>query len=87
MELITINMATFGSLLKSYQPEEQIPIFEKYVNLTSKLINRSYIQTFKMVKDWQTHTIIRRYNECMNYEGEIPKERLWGSIRKKEKVK
>ena len=76
-------MKNIELLLKSYQPKEQIPIFEKYVNLTSKLINRSYIQTFSLVKDWQTHTIIRRYNACMEYRGKIPRDVLWWSIRKK----
>ena len=61
-----------------------MPIFEKYVNLTSKLIKRPYYQTFKLVEDWQVHTIIRRYNECMNYTGEIPKDILWWSLRRKE---
>jgi hypothetical protein len=86
MELITNNMEKFGSILKNYQQEEQVPIFEKYVNLTSQLINRPYIQTFKIVKNWQTHTIIRRYNQCIEYKGEIPKDILWWSIRKKDQL-
>ena len=77
-------MEKFGSILKNYQPEEPVPIFEKYVNLTAKLINRPYMQTFKLVQDWQTHTLIRRYNECMEYQGEIPSDVLWWSMRKKD---
>ena len=82
----TTTPTPFGDLAKNFKvPENQVPIFEKYVNLTSKLIKRPYYQTFKLVEGWQTHTIIRRYNECMNYTGEIPKDVLWWSIRKKNK--
>lgn len=59
--------------------------FEEYVEKTAKLINRPYIQTFKLVEDWQLHKIIRRYKECMSYSGTIPKNVLWWSLRKKDK--
>ena len=81
----TVSPVSFGDIAKSFNlPEDQVPIFEKYVNLTSKLIKRPYYQTFKLVEGWQIHTIIRRYNECMNYKGEIPKDILWWSLRRKE---
>ena len=62
-----------------------IPVFEEYVEKTAKLINRPYIQTFKMVEDWQLHKIVRRYKECVAYKGAIPKNVLWWSLRKKDK--
>ena len=62
-----------------------MPIFEEYINLTSKLINRPYYQTFKMVENWQTHTIIRRYNQCTkDNAGDIPGDVLWWYLRKEE---
>jgi hypothetical protein len=83
------NLSTpmsFGELVKNFKiREDEVPVFEKYVNLTSKLIQRPYFQTFKLVEDWELHTIIRRYNDCMNYDGEIPKDVLWWSIRKNDK--
>ena len=63
------------------------PVFEEYVYKTSQLIKRPYFQTFKLVEDWQEHKIIRRYNDVMNYSGEIPKDILWWSLRKKENQK
>lgn len=58
--------------------------FERYVQKTAELIKRPYIQTFKLVEDWQEHKIIRRYNECVEYNGSIPKDVLWWSLRKKD---
>ncbi len=77
-----------GELLKNYQPEEAAPVFEKYVHLTSKLINRPYMQTFKLVEDWQTHKIIRRYNECTwDKTGRIRGDVLWWYLRKRDREK
>ena len=57
----------------------------QFDNLTSKLINRPYYQTFKMVENWQTHTIIRRYNQCTKDKaGDIPGDILWWHLRKEE---
>ncbi len=61
------------------------PVFAEYVEKTAKLIDRPYMQTFKMVEDWQLHKIIRRYKECMSYSGAIPKDVLWWSLRKRDK--
>lgn len=80
------KLSSFEELVKNFKiKEDGVPIFEKYVNLTSKLIKRPYFQTFKLVENWELHTIIRRYNDCMDYDGEIPKDVLWWSIRKKDK--
>jgi len=46
---------------KSQDPSE----FAHYVRLTSEMIERPYMVTFKMVEQWQEHKIIRRYNEAM----------------------
>jgi hypothetical protein len=43
---------------------------------TCLLIKRSYMQTFNVVKVWQTRTILRRYNDCLEYKGDIPKDVL-----------
>ena len=61
------------------------PVFEEYVQKTSKLIKRPYFQTFKMVEDWQEHKLIRRYNECMEYQGKMPRDVLWWWKRKQDK--
>lgn len=74
---------SFKQVIENFKPSEEKPIFEKYVNLTSKLINRPYIQVVKLVESWEIHTIIRIYNDCNTYTGEIPKDILWWSIRKK----
>jgi virulence-associated protein VagC len=81
-----MNPGSFGEIAKSFTlPEDQVPIFEEYVNLTSKPINRPYYQTFKMVENWQTHTIIRRYNQCTkDNAGDIPDDILWWYLRKEE---
>jgi hypothetical protein len=83
----TGELKSIGDLVKNFEPQpDHVPIFEECVNLTSKLINRSYMQTFKMVEDWQTHKIIRRYDECTkDKKGEIPGEVLWWYLRKKDK--
>ena len=79
-----MNPGSFGEITKSFTlPEDQVPIFEEYVNLTSKPINRPYYQTFKMVENWQTHAIIRRYNQCTKDKaGDIPGDVLWWYLRK-----
>ncbi len=81
-----MNPESFGEIAKNFKlPDDQVPIFEEYVNLTSKLINRPYYQTFKMVENWQTHTIIRRYNQCTKDKaGDIPGDVLWWHLRKEE---
>ena len=89
-------MKSIGELELSFQfdkdtarkTEEIVkPVFEEYVYKTSQLIKRPYFQTFKLVEDWQVHKIIRRYNDVINYTGEIPKDILWWSLRKKENQK
>ncbi len=83
----TGELKSIGDLVKSFEPQpDQVPIFEEYINLTSKLIDRPYIQTFRMVRNWQTHKIIRRYNECTkDKKGDIPGDVLWWYLRKKDK--
>jgi hypothetical protein len=83
----TGKLTSIGDLVKNFEPRKgQVPIFEEYINLTSKLINRPYMQTFRMMKDWQTHKIIRRYNECTrDKKGDISGDVLWWYLRKKDK--
>ncbi len=81
------ELTSIGELVKSFEPQpDKAPIFQEYVSLTSKLINRPYMQTFKLVEGWQTHKIIRRYNECTkDKKGEMPGDVLWWYLRKKDK--
>ena len=59
------ELQSIGDLVKNFEPRlDQVPIFKEYVTLTSNLINRPYMQTFRLVEDWQMHKIIRRYNDC-----------------------
>lgn len=85
--MVTINMkkADFQKRFSIDEKARPLPVFEEYVEKTAKLINRPYIQTFKMVEDWQLHKIIRRYKECISYSGAIPKDVLWWSLRKRDK--
>ena len=57
-----------------------------WVDLTAKLIGRSYIQTHGLVKTWPLHKIERRYKEAMNCNRELttPVKRWW-SLRKQDK--
>lgn len=46
-------------------PDEKIKAeYEHYVNLTSKLIGRSYIATAKLVEKWSLDLIKRRYHDA-----------------------
>ena len=85
--MVTINMkkADFQKRFSIDENARPLPVFEEYVEKTAELINRPYIQTFKMVEDWQLHKIIRRYKECISYSGAIPKDILWWSLRKRDK--
>ena len=81
------ELKSICDLVKNFEPQpDQVPIFEEYINLTSKLINRPYMQTFRMVRDWQMHKIIRRYDECTkDKKGDIPGDVLWWYLRKKDR--
>ncbi len=83
----TGELTSIGDLVKNFKPQsDQVPIFKEYVTLTSKLINRPYMQTFRLVEDWQMHKIIRRYNECTkDKRGDIPGDVLWWYLRKKDR--
>jgi hypothetical protein len=59
--------------------------FEKYVDLTAKLIGRSYIQTFKLVEGWPLHKIERRYKEAINCPPLTKPAIRWWSLRKQER--
>ncbi len=56
--------------------------YSYYVKQTAKLINRSYIQTHKLVEDWALHKIIRRLKEAKKAKN--PSMYWWG-MRKKDK--
>ncbi len=83
----TGELTSISELVKGFEPQpDQVPIFQGYVSLTSKLINRPYMQTFRMVRDWQMHKIIRRYDECTkDKKGDIPGDVLWWYLRKKDR--
>ena len=68
------ELQSIGDLVKNFEPRlDQVPFFKEYVTLTSNLINRPYMQTFRLVEDWQMHKIIRRYNDCTkDKKGDIP---------------
>lgn len=82
---------------KNPNGQKGVPVFEEYVHKTSKLIKaqldykkipvgKHYYTTFLMVRDWQEHKLIRRYNECINTTGNVPPDRLWWYLRKKDKA-
>lgn len=50
--------------------------FAMYVDLTAKLIDRSYMQTFKLVDKWALHKIKRRYDEAKATSN--PQKYWWG---------
>lgn len=47
-------------------PKEMVPDheYEHYVTLTSKLIDRSYIVTAKLIEQWPLEVIKRRYHDA-----------------------
>ena len=57
--------------------------FSYYVRLTSELIQRPYMQTFKMVQDWQLHKIKRRYDEA---KAAANPQKYWWGKRKMDKA-
>lgn len=59
------------------EPEHE---YEKYIKLTSKLIERTYIATAKMVEKWSLDTIKRRYHDAS--KDSKPAMRWW-VLRKK----
>ena len=71
------------------KPSDEAPAahsnFEHWVDLTAKLIGRSYMQTFKLVQDWPEHKIERRYKEAMSCNRELTTPVIrWWSLRKQE---
>ena len=50
--------------------------FAMYVDLTAKLIERPYMQTFKLVDKWALHKIKRRYDEAKATSN--PQKYWWG---------
>lgn len=65
--------------------EKVTPEYEHYVQLTAKLIKRSYIATAKLVESWPTEKIIRRYEECTKHAGTMPGDVKWWWLRKNDK--
>lgn len=61
--------------------------YEHYLDLTSKLIKRSYIATHKLVQGWPLPKIIERYELCTKHAGTMPGDVKWWWLRKKEKKK
>lgn len=57
--------------------------FEHYVNLTSKLINRTYFRTFKLVEKWPIEQIKRHYELCTKHCGDMPGDVKWWWLRKR----
>lgn len=70
---------------KNQKPTKEPSPFEQAVHKTSKLIGRSYMQTFKLVQDWPLHKIERRYKEAMNCSEFTKPAIRWWSLRKQEK--
>lgn len=62
------------------------PEYENYVNLTAKLINRSYIATAKLVEFWSIGKIIERYMLCTKHVGDMPGDVKWFWLRKKDVI-
>lgn len=60
--------------------------YEHYIDVTSKLIKRSYIATHKLVKDWPLEKIIERYELCTKHAGTMPGDVKWWWLRKQELV-
>lgn len=73
-------------LTRPAAPEEPHP-FEAAVHKTSKLIGRSYMATYAMVKNWPLHKIERRYKEAINCNRELTTPAIrWWSLRKQEQA-
>ncbi len=55
-----------GDLSRFTTPKEKSPDheYEDYVNLTAKLIGRTYIATAKLVEKWPIEVIKRRYHDA-----------------------
>lgn len=69
------------------QPNTNLPAhsYEHYVNLTAKLIKRSYIATAKLVERWPLEKIIRRYEQATKHCPEKSKPDIhWWAMRKRE---
>ena len=61
--------------------------FAEYVRLTATLIDRTYMQTFKLVETWDDHKIIRRYNEAKLKNDRNEQQKYWWGMRKLDKTK
>lgn len=57
--------------------------FAHYINLTSKLIERSYMQTYKLVEKWPLELIIRRYELATKHHGQLSPQVKWWYERKR----
>ena len=77
--------SVLGDMSRFSVEEKQKHEFEHYVDLTSKLIKRSYIQTFRMVENWPLEKIIRHYELCTKHCEGMPGDVKWWWLRKKEK--
>lgn len=65
------------------KPKEEQHEFEHWIEKTSKLIKRPYIQTFRLVKDWPLEKIIRHYELATKHNGDMPEDVKWWWERKK----
>ena len=63
--------------------EEKEHEFEHWVNKTSKLIERPYFQTFKLVEKWPMEQIIRMYELATKHCGNCPPNIKWWAERKR----
>lgn len=61
--------------------------YEHWVQLTSKLIKRSYISTAKLVEKWPLEKIIQRYELCTKHAGNFPGDVKWWWLRKQDRAK
>lgn len=82
----TINFDHIQQRIAS--PTKELPehSYEHWVQLTSKLIKRSYISTAKLVEKWPLEKIIHRYELCTKHAGTMPGDVKWWWLRKQEVI-
>jgi len=77
-----------GVLERLKNPIENLPDhqYEYWINKTSKLIKRSYIQTHKLVEaeKLSLEQIIDRFELSTKHNGNCPPDKCWWGKRKKE---
>lgn len=74
----------FGRFKIAKLEKGEVTDYELYVNLTAKLLHRSYIATAKLVSGWPLTKIIERYELCTKHAGTMPGDVKWWWLRKKD---